>query len=47
MLENINLPLILIAALLGSASPGPSTLAIARTSMNSGRRRGLAFALGV
>ena len=47
MLENINLPLILIAALLGSASPGHSTLAIAGTSMNSGRRRGLAFALGV
>jgi len=39
--------LILLAALLASASPGPATLAIAGTSMESGRKRGLAMALGI
>ncbi len=43
----LNLPLILIAALLAGASPGPATLAIAGTSMTSGRRAGLALASGV
>ncbi len=47
MFGDINLPLILAAALLATASPGPATLAIAGTSMNSGRRYGLALASGV
>jgi len=37
MPQEINLPLILIAALLASVSPGPATLAIAGTSMASGK----------
>lgn len=44
---DINLPLILFAAFVASASPGPATLAIAGTSMASGRRMGLALASGV
>lgn len=47
MTDPINLPLILIAALVASASPGPATLAIAGTSMTHGRRAGLALAAGV
>lgn len=47
MIDQINLPLILIAAFLATASPGPATLAIAGTSMNSGRKHGLALASGV
>lgn len=47
MLTEVNLPFILLAALLATASPGPATLAIAGTSMNSGRRYGLALASGV
>jgi len=47
MLSDINLPLILVAALIGAASPGPSNLAIAGTSMNSGRGSGLALAAGI
>lgn len=47
MLDHIDLPLILAAALIGVASPGPSTLAIAGTSMEAGRRRGLALASGI
>ena len=47
MLTSLNLPLILSAALVASASPGPATLAIADTSMQAGRRAGLALALGV
>jgi len=47
MLNDVNLPFILLAALLATASPGPATLAIAGTSMNSGRRYGLASASGV
>ena len=43
----INLPLILLAALLAGASPGPATLTIAGTSMASGRKAGLAVASGV
>lgn len=44
---DINLPLILLAALLASGSPGPATLAIAGASMKSGRGFGLALAAGV
>jgi threonine efflux protein len=44
---SINLPLILSAAFIASASPGPATLAIAETAMQAGRRTGLALALGV
>ena len=47
MLLEINLPLILIAALVASASPGPETLAIAGTSMASDRASGLSLALGI
>lgn len=46
-MTDIDLSLILIAALVGAASPGPATLAIAGASMNSGRARGLALAAGV
>ena len=46
-MTDINLPLILLAALLAGASPGPATLTIAGTSMASGRRSGLAVAAGV
>ncbi len=42
-----NLPLILAAAFVSSASPGPATLAIADTAMQAGRRTGLALAAGV
>lgn len=47
MLADINLPLILAAAFVASASPGPATLAIAGTSMASGRKYGLAIAAGI
>lgn len=47
MPDDINLPLILLAALLASGSPGPATLAIAGASMKSGRSFGLALASGV
>ena len=47
MLLDINLPLILLAALVASASPGPATLAIAGTSMGSGRTSGLSLASGI
>jgi threonine efflux protein len=47
MSHDINLPLILAAALLASGTPGPATLAIAGTSMAAGRRIGLALASGV
>lgn len=47
MIDDVNLPLILVAALVGAASPGPSTLAIAGMSMTSGRRHGLALAAGI
>jgi threonine efflux protein len=46
-LSDVNLPLILLAAFIGAASPGPSTLMIAGTSMNAGRRYGVSLALGV
>jgi threonine/homoserine/homoserine lactone efflux protein len=47
MTDDINLPLILAAALLATGSPGPATLAIAGASMKSGRSFGLALASGV
>lgn len=43
----MDLPLILLAALVATGSPGPAILAIAGTSMTSGRRAGLAVASGV
>lgn len=46
-MTDINLPMILFAAFLASGSPGPATLAIAGTSMSSGKRAGLALASGV
>ncbi|EPJ45168.1 MAG: putative amino acid efflux protein [Osedax symbiont Rs1] len=46
MLE-INYLLIFIAALIAIASPGPATLAISATSLNQGRKYGLALAAGV
>jgi threonine/homoserine/homoserine lactone efflux protein len=47
MLLEINLPLILFAALIASISPGPATLAIAGTSMATGKGNGLALASGI
>ena len=47
MAADLDLPLILSAALLATASPGPATLTIADLSMRQGRRLGLAAALGV
>lgn len=47
MLVDINLPLILVAAFVASASPGPATLALAGTSMASGRLAGLSLAAGI
>lgn len=47
MSADINLTLILIAALIASTSPGPATLALAGTSMATGRRAGLALASGI
>lgn len=46
-MTDINLHVILFAAFLAAGSPGPATLAIAGTSMASGRRSGLALASGV
>lgn len=46
-MSDINLPMILFAAFLAASTPGPATLAIAGTSMASGRRSGLALASGV
>jgi threonine/homoserine/homoserine lactone efflux protein len=43
----VNLPIILLAALIASISPGPATLALAGTSMASGRTSGLALASGI
>lgn len=47
MLMDINLSLILVAALVATISPGPATLALAGTSMASGRASGLALASGI
>ncbi|MGJ5618221.1 LysE family translocator [Sulfitobacter sp. MF3-043] len=46
-MTDVNLPVILFAAFIAAGSPGPATLAIAGTSMSSGRRVGLALASGV
>ena len=43
----VNLPLILGAALIASASPGPATLASAGASMGGDRGRGIALAAGI
>ena len=43
----IHLPMILLAAFVASASPGPATLMIAGTAMNRGSRSALAVASGV
>lgn len=47
MFDVVNLPAILAAALVTSASPGPATLAVAGTSMSAGRGHGLALAAGI
>lgn len=47
MVGHIHLSLIMLAALIGVASPGPSVLAIVGTSMRGGRAVGLALASGV
>lgn len=47
MVGHIHLSLILLAAFIAVASPGPAVLAIAGTSMKAGRRSGLVFASGV
>lgn len=47
MFDHINFPLILTAALLATASPGPSTLAIAGTAMAHGRPQALALVAGI
>lgn len=47
MIDEVNLPVILVAALMATASPGPATLAIAGTAMSGGRQNGLAIASGV
>ena len=41
------LVLLWFAWILGGGSPGPATLGIASTSMNTGRRMGLMFSLGI
>ncbi len=41
------LVLLWVAWILGGGSPGPATLGIASTSMNTGRRMGLMFSLGI
>jgi threonine/homoserine/homoserine lactone efflux protein len=46
-MQDIHYGLILMAAFLGVASPGPATLAIAGMSMNYGRFHGAALAAGV
>ena len=47
MTDAINFPLILGAALVASLSPGPASLAVAGTSMASGRLSGLVLASGI
>lgn len=46
-MDTLHLPLILLAALIASASPGPATLALAGTAMSRGRPEGLALAAGI
>lgn len=47
MIGHVHLSLIMIAALIAVASPGPAILAIAGTSMRAGRRVGSALAAGI
>lgn len=47
MIDQINYLLILTAAFLATASPGPSTLAIAGTAMAHGRSQALSLAAGI
>ncbi|RED18612.1 LysE family translocator [Pontivivens insulae] len=47
MLSTVDLPLILIAALIASASPGPATLTLMGTAMGQGRAPALALASGI
>jgi threonine/homoserine/homoserine lactone efflux protein len=47
MVGHVHLSLILLAAFLNVASPGPAVMAIAGTSMRAGRRTGLVFVAGV
>lgn len=47
MPDTLNLPMILLAALMATGSPGPATLTIAGTSMTAGRPYGLALASGI
>ncbi|MHA7774761.1 LysE family translocator [Roseibium sp. M-1] len=47
MIQDVNLPLILLAALIATVSPGPATLALAGTSMGAGRKAGLSLASGI
>ncbi|MEM5493126.1 LysE family translocator [Hoeflea sp. AS16] len=46
-MSDINFPLIMTAALLATASPGPSNLAIAGTAMGQGRAQALALVAGI
>ena len=46
-MSHLDLPLILGAAFVGAASPGPATLAIVGTSLEHGRAKGLALASGI
>ncbi|MFT5867993.1 MAG: threonine efflux protein [Paracoccaceae bacterium] len=46
-MTSIEFLLVLLAWAVGGASPGPATLAIAGTSMDRGRLRGLAVAAGI
>ena len=46
-MSHLDLPLILGAAFVGAASPGPATLAIVGTSLGQGRAKGLALASGI
>jgi len=47
MSGHLHLSLIMLAAFVAVASPGPAVMAIAGTAMRAGRRTGLAFASGV
>jgi len=47
MVGHVHLSLIMLAALIAVASPGPAILAIAGTSMRAGRRVGSALAAGI
>jgi len=47
MMSDVNFPLILTAAFMATASPGPSTLAIAGTAMANGRAQALALVTGI